>query len=175
MDIGGGEAKRTGAGDDQDRDRRHQGVGHGRRRTPDRPGDKRRHRHKDDSRHEIGGHLVGQFLNRRTAPLRFGDHLDDLRQHGVGADAPGLDDQRAPAVDRRTGHRVAKRLFDRHRFAGQHGLVNRRVAFGNHPIHRHFVSRAYPQSIADLNVFERDFLFAAIGADDPRRRRSQVQ
>ena len=49
------------------------------------------------------------------------------------------------------------------------------MAFVNHPIHRHLVSRAYPQAIADLNVLKRDFLFAAIRADDPRRFRRQIQ
>ena len=36
--------------------------------------------HADDGRHEICRDHVGQSLDRRAAPLRLADHLDDLGQ-----------------------------------------------------------------------------------------------
>ena len=44
----------------------------------------------DHQRHEPAGDLVGQALDRRARALRFRDHLDDARQHGVAADLLGL-------------------------------------------------------------------------------------
>ena len=93
------EPERAGAGDDQHRDRRDQRVGERRRRPPDRPGDEGEHRDADHRRHEPAGDRVGELLDRRARALRRGHHLDDLREHGVLADAPRLDDEAAGAVD----------------------------------------------------------------------------
>ena len=53
------------------------------------------------------GHLVGQTLNRRAAALRLRDHLDDLREHRVAADALGFDHEAAGLVDRAAGDSIA--------------------------------------------------------------------
>ena len=45
---------------------------------------------------------------------------DDAREHGVRADPLGAHHEAAGAVERAAGDRVARRLLDRHRLAGQH-------------------------------------------------------
>ena len=146
------EPERAGAGDDQHRDRRDQRVGERRRRPPDRPGDEGEHRDADHRRHEPAGDRVGELLDRRARALRRRDHLDDLRQHGVLADAPRLDDQAAGAVERGAGHRVAGDLLDRQRLAGQHRLVDRRAALDHLAVDRHLLARPHPQPVADRDL-----------------------
>ena len=96
----GGKAKRAGAGDDQHGDRRDQAIAHRRRRADQRPDDEGDRRDRDYRRHEPAGNGIGKPLDRRTAALGIGDHLDDPREHGVAADLLGAHHEAAGLVDR---------------------------------------------------------------------------
>jgi hypothetical protein len=73
------------AGDDQHRHRRHQAEGETRLGAVERPGREGEQCNADDRRHEPGGHLIGEPLDRRARALRGRDHLHDLGQHRVAA------------------------------------------------------------------------------------------
>ena len=85
-----GESERARTGDDQHGDRIDDCVREARLRSEPDPRDESEQRDREDRRHKPAGHLVGQPLNRRAAALRLRDHLDDLREHGVAADALGF-------------------------------------------------------------------------------------
>ena len=114
-------------------------------------------------RHEIAGHRVGHALDRRAAALRLGDHGDDARQHRVGADLVGAHHQRAGAVDGAADQLVAGLLGDRHRLAGDHGLVDGARALQHFAVDRHAVARPHAQPVADLHLLERHLLVVAAG------------
>ena len=65
--------------------------------------DERRDRHDDDRRHEPRRHGVGEPLDGRARALRLADHPDNLREHGVAADALGAHHEAAGSVDGRAG------------------------------------------------------------------------
>ena len=71
------EAEGTGTGDDEHGDRRHERVREARLRSDEHPDGERDERHDEDGGHEPRRHPVGEALDRRAAPLRGGDHLDD--------------------------------------------------------------------------------------------------
>ena len=111
------QAQRTGTRDDEDGNGRYQSVGERRRRSPGRPGDESRDRDADDGGHENSRHLVGELLDRGAAALSVCHHLDDLAEHGVGADPSCLDDETAGTVDGGAGDLIALDLLDRDRLA----------------------------------------------------------
>ena len=119
-------------------------------------------------RHEPAGNLIGEALDRRAAALRLRDHLDDLRQHSIAADAIGAHDERAGLIDRAADDAVARRLDDWHRFAGHHRFVDRAAPVEDFAVDRHLVARPYAQSVADRDAFERDVLFAFVIAKPAR-------
>ena len=47
----------------------------------------RNHRDGDNGGNEIAGDPIGETLDRRSSPLGFRDHGDDLGEHGLVADA----------------------------------------------------------------------------------------
>ena len=104
-----GEAERTGAGDDE--------HGHGVDQAPDparlgavqAPGEERQDGNGDHADDEPARHLVGHALHRRPAALGLGDHLHDLREHGLRADRLGAHDEGAARVHRRADQLVARR------------------------------------------------------------------
>ena len=132
-------------------------------------------RNGDHGRHEPAGDLVGEPLDRRARALRFRDHLDDLRQHGVAADLFGPHDEAAGLVERAGDDLRARLLGDRHGFAGDHRFVERGAAFDHHAIDRHLLAGPHAQAVADRDSVERDFLLGAVGADAPRRLRREVE
>ena len=75
--------ERTGAGDDEHGHGRDQAVGEARLRPPDAPGGEGEQRHQDDGGDEPARDLVGEPLDRRAAPLRLGDELDDAATSSV--------------------------------------------------------------------------------------------
>ena len=157
----GGQAKRTGTSDDEDGDRRDQGIGKCGSGTPDRPRDERNDSHAEHGRNEIARHCVRHALNWRSAPLRLADHCYDAREHRVRADLVGAHDQRAGAVHRPSDELVAGFLGGGHRLAGDHGLVHGALALKHFAIDRHAVAGPHAETIADLNQFKRHFLVLA--------------
>ena len=87
-------------------------------------------------------------------------HLDDPRQHGVAADLVGAHHQPAALVDGAADHARACGLRHRHRFAGDHGFVDARTAFGDDAIDRNLLAGPHPQAIADRDRIDRDILVA---------------
>ena len=77
---GSGQPQRAGAGNDQHRNRIHDGEREARLRPPDRPGGKRQHRRQHYERHEECGDFVGISLDGRAAPLGLADQIHNLRQ-----------------------------------------------------------------------------------------------
>ena len=114
-------------------------------------------------------------MNGRAGTLRFRDHLDDLRQHRVGADLVGPHHKRAVPVERAAGEALSARLLDRQRFAGDHRFVDRGAAFDHHAIHRNGLSRTNTQQIAHLHDLQRHVGFGAVRADAARRLGRQVE
>ena len=53
-------------------------------------------------------------------------------------------------------------LQNRHRFAGDHGFINRTDPVEHHAIDRYFFTRTDPQSIAGLHLIQRNVAFRAI-------------
>ena len=153
------------AGDDQHRHRGHKSVGEARLGAERRPGGEGENGDGDDQRHEPARHLIGEPLDRRPAALRLGHHLDDLRQHGVAADAIGAHHEGAGLIDRPADDAVADRLGDRHRFARHHRFVDRAAAFEDFAVDRDFVARAHAQAVADRDALERDVLVVSVRAD----------
>ena len=169
------EPERAGAGDDQHRYRGDQAIGEARLRPETSPGREGDQGGRDHQRHEPAGDLVGEPLDRRARALRLRHHLHDLRKQGVAADLVGAHDEGAALVDRAADHARALFLGDRHRFAGDEQFVDRRAAFQHVAVDRHLVARPHAQTVADLNLIERDFLVAAVGFDAPRGLRRQIE
>ena len=170
-----GEPQRTGAGDDEDRDRDDEGVREPRVGADERPHDERDDGDGDDGRNEHGRDPVSRPLDGGTGALRFGDHGHDAGQHGVPADLLGAHDQRPGLVDGAADDRVAGGLGDRHRLTGDQRLIERGTALLDLPVDRHLLARADPQPVADLHLIEGDFLVGAVGADPAGRLRGQVE
>ena len=169
------EAKRAGAGDDQHRDRGDKAVGEARLRTPDRPGGKGEQRDRNHGRHEPAGDLVGHPLNRRAAALRLGDELHDLRQHRVAADL-SRSMISAPDWFMVPPMTVAPVSF----VTGIDSPVTMRfvdgaAAFDDNAIDRHLFAGPHAQPVADMDLIERHFFLAAVGANAPRGLRREIE
>ncbi len=163
----GGEPKRTGTGDDQHRHGCDQAEGEARLRPEYHPGRECHERRRNHRRHEPAGDLIGEPLDRRARALRPRHHVDDPRQHGVAADFFRTKHQAAALVDGAADHAIAFGLRHRHRFAGHHGLIDGRAAFGDDAVDGDLFAGTHPQAIADGDFLDRDILIAMIG-DAPR-------
>jgi len=124
---------------------------------------------------EPGGNGIREPLDRRTAALRFGDHLNDARQHRIRPDFLGAHDQASGAVDSTADRLVTRRFLHRHGFAGHHGFVDRATTLDHHAVDRHAVAWAHAQAIADLNCFKQYVFVAAVGSDTPRGFRREIE
>ena len=149
------EPERARAGDDEHRDRGDEGVGEARLRPPDAPGGEGEERDRDHGGHEPAGHRVGEALDRRAAALRLGDERHDAREHGVAADALGLDDERAACVQRAADDGVAGGLGDGHGFAGHHRFVDRAAALDDLAVDGDLLAWPHAQLVADHDLIER--------------------
>ena len=107
-------------------------------------------------------YAIGESLDGSAAALRLADELHDARQQRLAAHALGAHDERAGAVDGCSDHFAVRRLFDRHGFAGDHGLVDGAAAFEENAIHGDFFSRAHAQTVSGLDLLERDILLTAV-------------
>ena len=114
-------------------------------------------------------------MDRGSAPLGIGYHLDDLAKHRVGTDSSGFDDQAASAVDRRTRYRVTRRFFDRYRLTGYHRFIDGRATINDLTVHGNFLSRSNTYAVSHLNIFEWDFFFTPVRPDNSSCLGSQVK
>ena len=160
-----GKAERTGAGDNEHADGSHQAERHARLGPKPGPGAERDQRHDDNDWHEPAGNLIGQPLDRRARALRVRHHLHDLGQQRVAADLLGAHDEAAGLVERAGDDLAAGFLGDGHGFAGHQRFVERGPAFEDDAIHRHLLTRTYPQPVADGQRVDFHLVVGAIVAD----------
>ena len=92
-------------------------------------------------------------MNRRAAALRLRDHVDDAREHRVGANFLGTHDEASSAVDSAADRFGARCFLDRHGFAGYHGFIERAATLNHYAIDRHGLAWPHVQPIADTNMF----------------------
>ena len=170
-----GKAQGAWAGDDEDRDRIHQGVREARLRTEEEPREESDNRGCDHGGHEPFGHAVGEALDGSTAALGLADELHDARQQGFAADALGFHDEGAGAVDGGTDDFAVRGFFDRHGFAGDHGLVNRTAAFEQDAIDGDFFSGTHAQTVAGLYLLKRNIFLGTIGVEQARGAGAEIE
>ena len=148
-----GEAERARAGDDQ----------HGDRRAERRGGARRRRRASatsvasetdDHDRDEDGRDTVDEPLDRRLARLRLGDEARDLRERGLGADPRRAHDEAPVGVERRADDLVAGADLDRDGLAGEHRLVDRRLAELDDAVGGDLLARPHDESVADAELVD---------------------
>ena len=70
---------------------------------------------------------------------------------------------------------VAGLFGHRHRFAGHHRFVQRRMPLDHRAVDRHLFAGAHAQPVADHDRLERDLLFGSVVRDAPRRLRREVE
>ncbi|CVM15383.1 Uncharacterised protein [Streptococcus pneumoniae] len=127
---------------DRDRDGDHEGAraaddqqGQGQGDVPrDQAGSEGQHH---DRRGVPAGEAVHELLGPRTGLLRRLDAVDDARQRGVGADAPGLHLQQAGRGDGARVHGVTVGLLRRDGLARDGCLVHGADPGEHHAVHRH--------------------------------------
>src|SRR5256714_1559290 len=117
------QSKCTGTSNNEHRHRIDQTVGHPRFRSPDAPNDKSDHCDNQHQGHEITRNHVRQLLYSRAAALRFGNHLNDLRQQCLRANALGAHHKRSRTVDGRTDNAIVDLLLYGNWLAGNHRLL----------------------------------------------------
>ena len=125
-----------------------------RRRTGERPDDEGQDRHGDDRRDEIARDPIGEPLDRCARTLRVADHPHNLREQRVAADAFRAHGHAAVDRNRSADDPVARRLVHRHRLAGHHRLVDRRLPVDDDAVHRNLVPRTDAQDIAGADLVE---------------------
>eukprot|EP01022_Parablepharisma_sp_SALTPOND_P021550 TRINITY_DN427_c1_g1_i8.p1 TRINITY_DN427_c1_g1~~TRINITY_DN427_c1_g1_i8.p1 ORF type:complete len:1229 (-),score=506.41 TRINITY_DN427_c1_g1_i8:439-4125(-) len=159
---GRGQAQGAGAGDHHHRHRIEQGlrpVASGQA-----PAQQRHQRQQQHGRHEHRADLVHQALDRCLGGLGLLHHAHDARQHGLGANGRGLDEQGALGIDGAGGQRVAGLFGLRVAFAGQHGFIQVAAAFAHHPIDRHPFTRTQYHHVTHAYLGQRHLELLAVAA-----------
>ena len=169
----GREPERARAGDDEHRDERGDGVREVRLGAVDPPRDRRRGRDDEHDRNEDRRDAVDETLDRGLRSLRLLHEAHDLRERGVGADARRAEAQGPAGVDRASRDVVARALFDRDRFAGEHRLVDGGVAGDHETVGRDRLARPHDDDVADLQLVDRHVLFRSPGSPHARRLRAE--
>ncbi len=137
-----GQAQRTGAGDDQNRNCVNQGINPAWLGTEQAPSKKSEQGNADNCHHEPPRYGVSHSLHRCFGALRLGHHLNDLREHGGRADFFRPHHERAIGVESCSNHLVANSLRHWHGFTGQHGFIDGATALGHYSINWNFFAGA---------------------------------
>src|SRR5579875_332165 len=156
------QAKSTRAGNDKDGDSVDEGMSEPGLWPQKEPGNKCDERNQSDCWHEERSDTVSEPLDRSTATLRLADHLDDLREQGIGTDALGFHDEAACSIDRAACHLGMHILLNRDRLSTDHGFVYRAVAFQNHAVYRDLLSGPNTKVVTDLYLIQGDIGFPAL-------------
>ena len=148
------QTQRARAGDDQHGDRGGERAGRGSAvgEPPAEGADRERDDHRDEHRRDA----IGDSLHGGLAVLRFGDETCHLRQRRVGADPCRADYEPTSGVHCRAGHGVARRDFDRHRFAGQQRGIDRRCARLDDAVGGDLLAGSDHELVADGELLDRD-------------------
>ena len=139
--------------------------GIGPERVPDDACDHRDAEHRGD---EVRGHRVGEPLDRRSRSLRLLDHPYDLEQRRFGPDPSRPEREAAhgvhgPGIDSR-----AQLLLHGDALAGQHALVDGRMARNDLAVDGDALARSDDNEVVADDVRSRDLGLPAI-AEDARR------
>ena len=143
-----GQAECARAGDDQHRHRVDQcllEIAH--RKPPAGEGEQRNHHH---DRHEHRRDTVGETLHRRLRALRLLDQANDAGEQGLRPDPGGAATQVSVAVEGGGKDAVTAALVDGQTLAGEHSLIDRRLALLDHTIDRHRVARPQHEEVSGL-------------------------
>ncbi len=162
----GCQPERARASDDQDGNGRRQGERESGAAAV--PVAERRHGDRDHDRDEDPRDAVGKPLDGRFPGLGLGHEPCDLSERGVGADAAGLDDEPAADVDGRPGDRVTDTDLDGNALSGQQRLVDGRSALDDDAVGRHLLARPDDETVADLELPDRNPSLAAVRVQDRR-------
>ena len=131
------------------------------------PASERHQRNDNHDGHKIAADPVGQFLDGRLAALGLLDHAHDLGQGRVLAHLARLEPDQPFLVDRRTDDLVAGSFAHRHRFTGEHRLIEGRTPIADDAVHGNFLARPHEKGIAHDNLVHIDLALNAV-ADDMR-------
>ena len=115
----------------------------------DEPAGERRERERDHDRDEDARDAVDEPLDRRLPRLRLGDEPGDLRERRLRADLRRAHDEATERVDRRACDVGAGRDLDRHGLAGEHRLVDRRLALDDDAVGRDLLAGPDDEQVAD--------------------------
>ena len=132
----------TRTGDDKDRDCIDQSVGEAWLRTHQIPDCERRDSGNDDSRNKERSYAVGETLNGSTGTLCLAYQLYNLREESVRTDPFSSHHEATSSVYGAPGHLCRYFLLDGDRFAANHRLIHRTVAFEQHTVYRNRHSSA---------------------------------
>ena len=108
---------------------------------------------------------IRKQLGGRLGVLRFLNQLYDLRECRFSTDLGRFVLEGATFVDGRADHRIAGLLVDRHRFTGEHRLVNGRLALGDASIDRDLVTGTDHDRVAGDDFGGRNLDLLAITHD----------
>ena len=146
---GGGQHQRTGAEYHQNGHGPDDFTGH----QPGQPGSAQR------NHHNPGGPPVRQSYDLRLACIG-GLHQADHPLDGAVLPHPaGLHIKRSKLIHRTAADLVSGLLVHRQRFPCHHRLIDGCLSADDHTVHRHGLSRQYPQKIPHLNLLGRYGLF----------------
>src|SRR3954451_12025326 len=174
---GHGSCKTEGAGasNDEHRDGRNQRVWEARLRADECPDDESHDGGSEDGRNKITGGNVSQTLDGSAGTLCLAHHLHDSRENGFTSNTGGAEDERAACVEGRANYFRSCCLLHGLRFTGEHGLINRARAVEHLAIDRDLLAGTDAQLVSDLYMFEWNIVLAAVGGDDARRLRIEVE
>ena len=104
----------------------------------------------DNDRHKDIANAVAEALDVGAAGLRALHGGDDVRQRSGFAGSGDAHDEATVEIHR-AGEQFAARFFvHRHGFAGEHGFIHGGIAFDDHTVHRHAVTGAQCDVVADF-------------------------
>ena len=151
------------AGDDQNRHGCRERLA--RRSAKGEPAAERAEREHDHDRDKDGRNAVGETLHGSLARLGGVHEPRDLCKRRLGAHTGGTNDEPAVGVDRRARDARPRGDLDRDRFAGQHRLVDRRLALDDLAVRCDLLSRSHDEQVTDRELVHGDEALLAVPQD----------
>ncbi|MNI82908.1 hypothetical protein D3C73_1396660 [compost metagenome] len=104
-------------------------------------------------------------MHGRFGALGTGNHLYDLRQHGLSTHLLRFHHQAAMGIERCPNQAISGSLHHRHGLTRQHRLIDRTFTFQDRAIDRNLFSRPHPQAIPLVHMCQRNIFLLAIGVE----------